>query len=148
MKLGPVLTYKDVNLTVRLIGKRCKFSNVLSEIERGNGISAILFDAELYNDHPFVFNLPGGKERYQFIREVIEDEPEGPQYEPYDLSDKKVRDSLRGRWFRDEYYNEAPVNIFDYHKSRNVWHVNGYSSRYFLENCKWLDGTPCGRRVE
>lgn len=149
MKLGPVLTYKDVNLTVRLIGKRCKFSNVLSEIERGNGISAILFDAELYNDHPFVFNLPGGKERYQFIREVIEDEPEGQQYKPYDLSDKNVRDSLRGRWFRDEYGNELFVRDFYCFKDGSVWYVNGYSPKDFLEKCKWLDdGTPCGRRVE
>lgn len=33
----------------------------------------------------------------QFIRELIDDELEKSQCEPYDLSDKKVRDSLRGR---------------------------------------------------
>lgn len=145
MKLGPVLTYKDLDEARRLIGKKVVASDFYAPICDDDTACDCIHDTlkavDAEDACPFECNTIYST---QFIREILDE----AKYEPYDLSDKKVRDSLRGRWFRDEYYNEAPVNIFDYYKSGNVWHVNGYSSRYFLENCIWLDGTPCGRRVE
>lgn len=149
MKLGRVLTYKDVNLTVRLIGKRCKFSNALSEIEHGNGSSSILSKVYRHNDYPFAFNLPSGTGCYQFIREVIEDETDKPRYKPYDLSDPKVRDSLRGRWYKVEDPDgtrEEMVTRFLSPAFTKIWEVNGWTVERFLKYCHWIDdGTPCGR---
>ena len=147
MKLGELLTYKDINFTVRLIGKRCKFSNVLSEIEHGKGISSTLSDVVPGNDYPFVFNLPGGKERYQFIREVIEDDPEEPRYKPYDLSDPAVRKSLRGRWYKRVDRNDFERAIDTFYCNDGRWTVNAYDAEYFLKYFNWLDGTPCGQLV-
>lgn len=148
MKLGRVLTYKDIDEAKRLIGKKVVASDFYASICDDDTACDCMYDTlkAVHADKvcPFEYNTIYST---QFIREVIEDESD-PLYEPYDLSDPKVRDSLRGRWFRDEYGNEVLVNLFDYYKSRNVLHVNGYSSKVFLENCKWLDGTPCGRRVE
>lgn len=153
MRFGRVLTYKDVAEAEKLEGKKVVASMNLFLIENEGFCLA-------YAKH-YKVTLAGARKglqpfaisngyKLQFIREVIEDEPEGPHYEPYDLSDKEVRDSLRGRWFRDEYGNVALVNLFDYHERRtvNVWSVNGYSPRAFLEKCEWLDdGTPCGQLV-
>lgn len=146
MRLGKVLTYKDVDEARRLIGKKVVASDFYAPICDDDTACDCMYDTlkAVHADKtcPFECNTIYST---QFIREVL---PDKPEYEPYDLSDPKVRDSLRGRWFRDEYDNEVPVSLFDYHKNRNVWQVNGYSSKSFLEKCKWLDGTPCGRRVE
>lgn len=152
MKFGKVLTYNDVDEARELIGKKVIHSDNFKEIGTKEDILASIWGRPTIltgvNDGPsalYPFSLEGNS-RSQFIREVIEDEP---RYEPYDLSDPKVRDSLRGRWFRDEYDNEVPVRDFYCFKNRSVWYVNGYSPKDFLEKCKWLDdGTPCGRRVE
>lgn len=146
MRLGKVLTYKDVDEARRLIGKKVVASDFYAPICDDDTACDCVHDTlkAVHADKvcPFECITFYGT---QFIREVIDDEP---RYEPYDLSDPEVRDSLRGRWFRDEYGNEVPVSLFDYHKNRNVWQVNGYSSKSFLEKCKWLDGTPCGRRAD
>lgn len=152
MKLGRVLTYKDIEEAKKLVGKKVLYSDYQGAIESdgcssGDTLLAVREDSI----EPFIvetarYHADKKDRAYQFIREILPDEPE---YEPYDLSDPKVRDSLRGRWFRDEYGNEVLVNLFDYHERRtvNVWHVNGYSPRTFLEKCEWLDGTPCGRMM-
>lgn len=41
MMLGELLTYKDANLAVHLIGERFKFSNVLSETGTEMGFPAL-----------------------------------------------------------------------------------------------------------
>lgn len=150
MRFGRVLTYKDVAEAEKLIGKKVIHSDSFKYLETRPDKwlrPTILTGIDKGDSCYYPFRLLDGTV-VQFIREVIDDETDKPLYEPYDLSDKKVRDSLRGRWFRDEYDNEVPVSLFDYHKNRNVWQVNGYSSKSFLEKCKWLDGTPCGRRAD
>ena len=168
MKFGKVLTYKDIDEAEKLIGKKVIPSDTFREIETKADALASRWGRPVIltgvvEGKPFPFRVSNGTV-YQFIREVIDDEPRyepydlsDPKtfdievvgyYEPYDLSDKKVRDSLRGRWFRNEYDNEVPVRDFYRFKNRSVWYVNGYSSKIFLEKCKWLDGTPCGRRID
>ena len=154
MKLGRVLTYKNVDEARRLIGKKVVASSTLYEAENDEDQyrealehENICLLSKVVEGDPFPFRVSDGM-IHQFIREVIDDETCKPRYEPYDLSDKKVRDSLRGKWFKNKHDTEEPVSNFCYFKNRSVWYVNGYSSKDFLENCTWLDGTPCGRRVD
>lgn len=148
MKLGPVLTYKNADEAEKLIGKRVIASDTLFSAENYEDLyrenKEIRLLSKVFEGNPFPFRISNGEE-YQFIREVIDDES---HYEPYDLSDSKVRDSLRGRWFRDEDGNEVFVDSFCYNEIMKAWYVVGYSSKNFLENCEWLDGTPCGRMAD
>jgi hypothetical protein len=161
MKFGKVLTYHDVDEARKLIGKKVIYSDVLQEIETKAdalahhdalaskwGRPVIL--TRVVEGTPFPFRISNGI-TYQFIREVIDGESEDPHYEPYDLSDKKVRDSLRWRRFRDEDGNlEQMVTGFEYNKNGDEWLVNGiYTASTFLRDCVWIDeGTPCGRRMD
>ena len=105
MRFGKVLTYKDVAEAEKLIGKRVIYSNCFKSINNSQDCLGLArdFDPLILNEVSketglyYPFRLSDG-EAFQFIREVIDDEP---RYEPYDLSDPKVRDSLRGEWFRD-----------------------------------------------
>lgn len=145
MKLGRVLTYKDLDEARRLIGKKVVASDFYASICDDDTACDCIHDTlkavHAEDDCPFECNTIYST---QFIREILDE----AKYEPYDLSDKKVRDSLRGKWFKNKHDTEEPVSNFCYFKNRSVWYVNGYSSKDFLENCTWLDGTPCGRRVD
>lgn len=151
MKFGKLLTYKDIDEAEKLIGKKVIHSNTLKDLETRPDKwlrPMVLTGVNKGDSCLYPFRLLDGT-FVQFIREVIEDEPEKSRYKPYDLSDKKVRDSMRGRWFHDEYGNEIPVDLFSYDKNWNVWHVSTYKAEEFLEKCTWVDdGTPCGRKVE
>lgn len=145
MKLGRVLTYKDLDEARRLIGKKVVASDFYASICDDDTACDCIHDTlkavHAEDDCPFECNTIYST---QFIREILDE----AKFEPYDLSDKKVRDSLRGKWFKNKHDTEEPVSNFCYFKNRSVWYVNGYSSKDFLENCTWLDGTPCGRRVD
>ena len=94
MKFGKVLTYKDVAEAKKLVGKKVVCSDYLKNIEDEKWCSCeILLRLEKVDDFDIPFIFHNGT-RYQFIREVL---PNKPEYEPYDLSGPKVRDSLRGR---------------------------------------------------
>lgn len=159
MKFGPVMTYRDIAEAKRLIGKKVIHSDNFKEIGTKEDILASLWGRPTIltgvNDGPSVlypFSLEGNS-RSQFIREVIEEES-GHHYEPYDLSDPKVRDSLRGEWFRDiQEDGEAPermVTSFGSNEDGDEWCVNEiYTASTFLRDCVWIDdGTPCGREIE
>ena len=154
MKLGKVLTYKNVDEAKKLIGKRVVAADTLFGAENyenlyrealGHGGICL---QKVVEGNPYPFRVSNGTV-YQFIREVIDDEP---RYEPYDLSDQKVRDSLRGRWYKwgdDDGEREEMVTRFLSSKFTNKWEVNGWDEKYFLKYCHWIDdGTPCGRRVD
>lgn len=158
MKFGKVLTYKDVTEAEKLVGKKVVYSNCFKSINNyqdclgiANDLGLLILnevreDTGLY----YPFWLSAGTV-VQFIREVIEDEPEEPRYEPYDLSDPKVRDSLRGEWFLAVQENgntpERMVTSFESNEDGDEWCVNGiYTASTFLRDCVWIDeGTPCGR---
>lgn len=162
MKFGKVLTYKDVDEAKRLEGKKVVASENLYLIEdeafcreyaKQYKITLAGARKGLYpftvSDDKFQFSSDDNK--FQFIREVIDDEP---RYEPYDLSDKNVRDSLRGEWFRDvqedEDTPERMVTSFECNEDGDEWCVNGiYTASTFLRDCVWIDdGTPCGVKEE
>lgn len=152
MKLGKVLTYRDVNEAKKLIGKKVVASDALFSAENYEDLykenKKIHLLSKIFEGTPFPFRVSNG-EAWQFIREVIDDEP---HYEPYDLSDPKVRDSLRGRWYKVEDpdgIREEMVNRFLFSPYTKKWEVNGGTVEGFLKHCRWIDdGTPCGRRVD
>lgn len=154
MKLGKVLTYKDVDEARRLIGKRVVAANTLFGAENYEnlyrealGRSGICL-SKVVEGNRYPFRVSNGTV-CQFIREVIDEEP---HYEPYDLSDPKVRDSLRGRWYKwgdDDGEREEMVNGFLFSPYTEEWWVNGWDVVGFLKHCRWVDdGTPCGRMMD
>ena len=150
MKLGPVLTYKDIDEAKRLLGKKVVFSDNLNLIENDSHCkneshqNSVLTHISDDNSRPFVDSI-GIKN--QFIREVIEDDPEEPRYKPYDLSDPAVRKSLRGRWYKRVDRNDFERAIDTFYCNDGRWTVNAYDAEYFLKYFNWLDGTPCGQLV-
>ncbi len=71
-----------------------------------------------------------------------------PQYVPYTWDD---RDELRGRWFRRKTKESWQTNyerlacffyLIDGH-----FYVNSIRNDELLNECEWLDGTPCGKKV-
>jgi len=155
MRLGKVLTYKDVDEAKRLIGKRVVASDILYGAESDEDWG-VLKDEKIYlskviEGNPFPFRVSNGTV-YQFIREVIDGEP---RYEPYDLSDPAVRDSLRGRWIiytkGDEYTTEEVIIVGFGKQGKDYWKViigtGEISATELLEYFIFDDGTPCGRMM-
>jgi hypothetical protein len=71
-------------------------------------------------------------------------EPKPPQYAPYAADDLPM---LRGRWYIDK--NDGTQSmVVQFWTIDNVFYINGRNASEFLENCVWLDGTPCGKVVE
>jgi hypothetical protein len=68
-----------------------------------------------------------------------------PQYVPYTWDD---REELRGRWYRQKEYPEHETLVAHLEISRNEIGINGWGAPKFLQDCEWLDGTPCGKKSE
>ena len=159
MKLGKVLTYRDVNEAKRLIGKRVEYSDNLKAIEESPLESGdILLEVIEDSCEPFRIDTSRYSSQrtiydYQFIREILPDES---HYEPYDLSDPKVRDSLRGRWiiWNDGDTDDADeaVIIGFTKQDGDPWKIQtsigSIDTAELLKFYVFDDGTPCGRRVE
>ena len=147
MRLGKVLTYKDVDEARRLIGKKVVASDFYAPICDDDTACDCVHDTlkAVHADKvcPFECITFYGT---QFIREILDE----AKYEPYDLSNPKMRDSLRGRWYKVEDPDgtrEEMVSRFLFPAFTKKWEINGWTVEGFLKKCKWLDGTPCGRRV-
>ena len=155
MKFGKVFTYKDVDEAKKLIGKRVVYSNCFKSINNFQdclglamdfdplSLNEVSKDTGLY----YPFRLSDGK-GFQFIREIIDDKLDKSQYKPYDLSDPKVRDSMRGEWFRDTRNDgDSETEVFSFCHNESGWSVNAkYYADSFLRDCVWVDnGLPCGR---
>lgn len=161
MKFGKVLTYKDIDEAKKLVGKKVIYSDNFKEIGTRADMLASFWSRPVtlteVGDDPrafFPFALENNSSS-QFIREVIEDESD-PHYEPYDLSDPAVRDSLRGRWIiytkGDEYTTEEVIIVGFGKQGKDYWKViigtGEISATELLEYFAFDDGTPCGRKVE
>ena len=154
MRFGRVLTYKDVAEAEKLIGKKVIHSDSFKYLETRPDKwirPTILTGIDKGDSCYYPFRLLDGTV-VQFIREVIDDETDKPLYEPYDLSDKKVRDSLRGRWYKVEDPDgtrEEMVTRFLSSTFTKKWEINGWTVEGFLKYCNWIDdGTPCGRLTD
>lgn len=153
MKFGKVLTYNDVDEAMELIGKKVIHSDNFKYLETRPDKwlrPTILTGVDKGDSCYYPFKLLDGTVA-QFIREVIEDESD-PHYEPYDLSDPKVRDSLRGRWYKWEGPDgtgEEMVTRFLLSPCTKKWEISGFDGEWFLKHCHWIDdGTPCGVQEE
>lgn len=155
MKFGKVLTYKDIDEAKKLIGKKVVASDFYASICDDDTACDCMYDT-LKAVHagkacPFECNTIYST---QFIREVLPDKPVYVGcYEPYDLTDPKVRDSLRGRWIiytkGDEYTTEE-VSIVGFGKQgKDYWKVitgtGEISATELLDYYIFDNGTPCGR---
>ena len=148
MKFGKVLTYKDIDEAKRLIGKKVVASDFYAPICDDDTACDCVHDTlkAVHADKvcPFECITFYGT---QFIREILDE----AKYEPYDLSDKEVRDSLRGRWYKVEDPDgtrEEMVTRFLSPAFTKTWEVNGWDGEYLLKYCHWIDdGTPCGKLI-
>lgn len=74
------------------------------------------------------------------------------KYVPFDLSDKKVRDELRGKWIKNKNNNfELCITVFTYQGhvgntiSADIYMVSGIDADELLKYWVFEDGTPCGK---
>lgn len=155
MKLGRVLTYKDIDEAKRLLGKKVVASDGLRDLEiLASTIHPGLLEAIDEGPVACPFQV-SGHYSYQFIREVLPDKPTQPRYEPYDLSDPKVRKSLRGKWIiwndGDEDDADEAVVIGFVKREGDPWEVKtsigGIDAAELLKFYVFDDGTPCGQLV-
>lgn len=159
MKSRSVFTYKDAKEAKRLIGKRVEYSDNLKAIEESHLESGdILLEVIEDSCEPFRIDTSRYSSQrtiydYQFIREILPDES---HYEPYDLSDLNVRDSLRGRWiiWNDGDTDDADEAVIIGFTKRDgdPWHVRtsigSIDAAELLKFYVFDDGTPCGKKVE
>lgn len=150
MRLGKVLTYKDVDEARRLIGKKVVASDFYASICDDDTACDCMYDTlkAVHADKvcPFEYNTIYST---QFIREILDE----AKYEPYDLSDPAVRKSLRGRWIiytkGDDYTTEEVIIVGFGKQGKDYWKViigtGEISATELLENYAFDDGTPCGR---
>lgn len=77
MKLGKIYDYRNKEEAKKLVGKKVLATDYLSKIEKREcSISTFLEVLEDSDGLPFIVkNEYGGRDKHQFIREVIEDEP-------------------------------------------------------------------------
>jgi len=90
-----------------------------------------------------------GAARYADIRSIDKwneyTEPKPPQYVPYTWED---RNELRGKWYRRK-NNSCEVMVRSIECSPTTkMAINGHTAERFLEDCIWIDDTPCGKKVE
>lgn len=153
MKFGKVLTYKDVAEAEKIIGKKVVASDYYASICDDDTACDCMYDTlkAVHADKVCPFECDAIYST-QFIREILLDKPE---YEPYDLSDPKVRDSLRGRWIiyakGDEYTTEEVIIVGFGKQGKDYWKVitgtGEIDATELLEYYIFDDGTPCGQLV-
>lgn len=116
-----------------------------------------------YSDYPEEWKVDG---KVDFSKAIIDmeagDRPasikraeDAPEYVPFDLSDPKNRDFLRGKWIkRKNNGHETLISFFAQgfiaHEgwSADAWSANNCSSEYLFDEYTFLDGSPVGRRKE
>jgi hypothetical protein len=67
-----------------------------------------------------------------------------PQYVPYTWEDAPM---LRGRWYRIK-NGGTEAMVIRFSVDGDVFCMNGLPAQFFLNECEWLDGTPCGKKSE
>lgn len=171
MRFGRVLTYKDLDEAKKLVGKKVVASDFYASICDDDTACDCMYDTlkAVHADKVCPFECDAIYST-QFIREILLDKPE---YEPYDLSDPAVRDSLReykpynlddaevrkslrGRWIiytkGDEYTTEEVIIVGFGKQGKDYWKVitgtGEIDATELLEYYIFDDGTPCGRKVE
>lgn len=103
----------------------------------------ILIDIDDKDDFPFI-----GGSSHGYYCCLIKPKESQVKYAPYDLSKKEVRDKLRGKWVKSkDCGSEFLISAFELRNDGKSL-IQGYTSKSFLESFTFLDGTPCGEKVE
>ena len=144
-------TYADViidpnDLRVE-IGKEYYFGDSPAEVlrhARKDKDAEVLQRVEKDWNDPFIENLG-----YRHICIIRKKEPE-KKYVPFDLSDKKVRDELRGKWIIPKGHSgsiEKQITLFGSQMTEygKIWCVDmDITPDKLLASWTFIDGTPCG----
>ena len=78
--------------------------------------------------------------------EPIKDES---AYIPFDLSDPKDRDFLRGKWIkRKDNSLEILIDCFGKVSTAGTWNANNRTSEYLFGEYTFLDGSPVGKKAD
>lgn len=70
------------------------------------------------------------------------------KYVPFDLSKEEDRAKLRGAWIKFKYNPEYEYEIYGVDTYGVYAYADYYTPDYLLENCLFVDGTPCGKLME
>lgn len=107
----------------------------------------ILIDINNKDMFPFIGNSNNG-----YYGCLIKPKESQAKYVPYDLSKKEVRDKLRGKWIvRKGSDAERLITSFTTDSYGNWSYDVGFgggNNNELLANYTFLDGTPCGEKVE
>lgn len=90
---------------------------------------------------PFVIKDTSGDGVNLVAVPFIQKAPE-PVLISYDFEDSKVRDSLRGKWFKSKNGTKEEM-VYAFKLTDDGWRMNGLSARNLMDNYTWLDGSPC-----
>lgn len=164
MKFGEVFSYKNASDAKRLIGRRVVCKDNLAAINDTDACQKAyefflglgqhtLFEINEGSWYPF--RVETGVRRYndfQFIREIIDDEP---HYEPYDFSNPEIRESLLGKRFLAKYagienkYEEYQVTGFiPPNRFSGEWLIGGIRAKDFMRSFVWSDYSVCGEKAK
>lgn len=144
-------TYKDIIIDPN--DKRVKIrekyymggtpNGVLEIANKANELfTDILIDIDDKDDFPFI-----GGSSHGYYCCLIKPKESQVKYVPFDLSKKKDRDALRGKWIKHKKYStEILIDCFSIDTGK--WYVNGYSAKPLFDNFLFLDGSPVGKKVE
>lgn len=128
----------------------------------GDSVSSILSDiqCENYRDKVYVIidvegairpframKVPEENSSYwEFFYLLTSEELDEQEYVPYTWED--VSD-LMGKWYMTDGENgeEYVQQIVNFVKDGDDFRINGRSAQDMLKECRWLDGSPCGRRM-
>lgn len=147
----PEYTYEDIIINPKdpriELGKEYYFGDKpkeLLKIAREDNSADVLFEVRKDSDEPFAFASLG----YSCI--IRKKEPE-KKYVPFDLSDKKVRDELRGKWIIPKGHSdsiEKQITLFGTQMTEygKIWCVEtDITPDKLLTSWTFIDGTPCGK---
>lgn len=133
-------------------------TSILSDIQRGD-TSNVFIIAEVLDEetHPFrARRAPEGQPSnvgtsdWEFFylltsEELVDFNPE-PEYVPYTWENAS---NLMGKWYMSdgengEQYVQQIVTLI---KDGDEFRINGRSAQDMLNECRWMDGSPCGVHV-
>lgn len=155
-----IYTYKDIEEAKKLIGRKVIKGNVLKAIENPTGDIIVEKLVKIQPDSSFPFITDGQVNDYEFIREVIEDEP---SYRPFKSIAELVEYWCKNNnnlwqhrnltipliWVKDKNTGHNCL-IIEYNKDCVFMNGDdvGVSMEELFNEYEFLDGSPIGVVIE
>lgn len=154
MKYGEILDIRTKDKAV--VGKEYVFSDILYNLINSPQNCAVNILGRVKKDASLPFEI-SCKLGFQFIREVIEEEP---KYRPYRDTDELKADFFKdcprmdkrhrpAIWVVTKFGSEYEIGGFSNDGQHVLIHCAGtYTMKELFENFNFLDGSPCGIKEE